>query len=240
MPSGDQLRNAQAQESLPNTATAGPSNSQDRAHQIFSLENMFKCTQGSCTSAFPTRGRLRAHEKRHTRAWKCLTYDVSFGAPKDLARHESTVHQHLNAFKCEILDCPRYQKPFSRQDNLKRHMRVSQGPGSEARSHPHSRDQAGSTTNSMNDKGKSIAEYGRASSPEQSSIQSVPENGLGQEAVADNDKEHVPATEKLGDQIENLSKQVAMLKEENWKLKKENSQQAEQVRKLSTAIRAFI
>ncbi|KAK9425308.1 hypothetical protein SUNI508_13109 [Seiridium unicorne] len=101
-------------------------------------------------------------------------------------------------------------------------------------------DSAGSTTNSMNDKGKSIAEYGRASSPEQSSIQSVPGNGLDQEAVADNDKEHVPATEKLGDQIENLSKQVAMLKEENWKLKKENSQQAEQVRKLSTAIRAFI
>ncbi|KAK9796530.1 putative C2H2-type domain-containing protein [Seiridium cardinale] len=237
---------------LPTTATTGPPNSQGPARQISNPENMFRCNHGSCTSAFPTRGRLRAHEKRHTRAWKCLTCNTSFGAPKDLARHKSTVHQHSNPFKCEILDCPRYHKPFSRQDNLKRHMRVShgqdqlpylevsQGSGSEARSHTHSGDQAGSTPNSMNDKGKSIAEYDRAYSPEQSSIQSIPENGLDQEVVPGNDKEHVPAAEKLGDQIENLKKQVAMLKEENWKLKEENSQQAEQVRKLSTAIKALI
>ncbi|KAK9780310.1 putative C2H2-type domain-containing protein [Seiridium cardinale] len=249
---GGQAGSAPVQELLPTTATTGPPNSQGPARQISNPENMFRCNHGSCASAFPTRGRLRAHEKRHTRAWKCLTCNATFGAPKDLARHESTVHQHSNSFKCEILDCPRYHNPFSRQDNLKRHMRlshgqdqlpyleVSQGSGSETRSHTHSGDQAGSTPNSMNDKGKSIAEYGRTSSPEQSSTQSVPENGLDQEAVPDNDKENVPAVEKLGVQIENLKKQVAMLKEENWKLKEENSQRAERIRKWSAAIGALI
>lgn len=46
-----------------------------------------------------------------------------FSCSKNVRRHQSSVHDKSRPFVCYEQDCPRAENPFSRQDNLLKHLR---------------------------------------------------------------------------------------------------------------------
>lgn len=62
---------------------------------------------------------------RHGRPFACPQCSSAFGAQKDLDRYRETRHEHVAMFPCKVLGCPRMNRPFSRLDNLKRHVRTA-------------------------------------------------------------------------------------------------------------------
>lgn len=76
---------------------------------------LFACS--TCRKSFPTSELLQHHERTHVRPFQCETCYASFSWPKDLKRH-LTKHSAAKSFSC-----PYCQLPFSRKDNVLRHLR---------------------------------------------------------------------------------------------------------------------
>ncbi|KAH6997365.1 hypothetical protein EDB80DRAFT_727729 [Ilyonectria destructans] len=59
----------------------------------------------------------------HIREYRCTTCKKQFSCSKNVRRHQSSVHDKSRPFVCYEQDCPRAENPFSRQDNLLKHLR---------------------------------------------------------------------------------------------------------------------
>ena len=69
----------------------------------------------------------RKHISRHEKRFDCDECQRKFGSNHDLERHEVTVHQKGRLFTCPDASCKRAGKPFSRRDNLLKHLREVHG-----------------------------------------------------------------------------------------------------------------
>jgi len=75
-----------------------------------------------CTSNYKTLIVHRKHLDRHSRPFTCRECSKSFGAKKDLKRHQDTKHHRDAQVFCTVADCKRGQMGFSRRDNLLKHI----------------------------------------------------------------------------------------------------------------------
>ncbi|CAG8977504.1 hypothetical protein HYALB_00009338 [Hymenoscyphus albidus] len=101
--------------------------------------NLFTCTfesKGkSCMKTFSRQCDLRRHHKNHTRPAQCQKCTKRFPSPKDLERHNNSVHDHAIKYFCTqdwCRDSAQLEGPdsqawfdsgFSRKDHWQKHMK---------------------------------------------------------------------------------------------------------------------
>jgi uncharacterized Zn-finger protein len=69
----------------------------------------------------------RDHQRRHECRYQCDKCLTKFGAKGDLDRHQRTIHGSDKPFLCQEDGCRRSDRPFSRKDNLLKHLRQVHG-----------------------------------------------------------------------------------------------------------------
>lgn len=96
------------------------------------LRSFLRSTEHSSLSGEHGRGRSIAQRARpgpSARRYACPEpmCSMTFQYPKDLARHQSTVHDQARPFKCPQESCKYHIEGFGRLDNRARHMKNMHG-----------------------------------------------------------------------------------------------------------------
>ncbi|KAF2835289.1 hypothetical protein M501DRAFT_989061 [Patellaria atrata CBS 101060] len=100
----------------------------DKTKRIAPVPGGFRCDYPGCSIVCNRKCELNRHMKKHLpksrRNHKCETCDERFLYPKDKRRHEESVHKRSDTsprFECNVRPC--HARCFSREDNLRRHIR---------------------------------------------------------------------------------------------------------------------
>lgn len=178
------LPTSSLQPSQPIQLTATSSNQLSNRHRRFACEK--------CPKAF--------FAKRDLRRFACEKCPNAFFAKRDLERHNETVHMKERRYTCDQPTCRRNGKPFSRRDNLLKHLQGVHGIKEET-------DGGKEKTEGSNEKAD---EHKKVSSPEDEAHRSSLTKGK-RKSDADStssDDGPEPETQSLRDEVRRLKNEI--------------------------------